>query len=221
MWSGCISVLEQKGGGVLCGQGVSVYCGRKEAVSCVVRVYQRTVAERRRCPVWSGCISVLLLRFQGTASRSTKTQLFRCPQHGEYRMYQDSLVAFKSWCILWVTLALVPFGLLVHAAGLDLNWVILTGCIVTIPCFPGVVLSLLWVKASAVGLAVGESSSLWIRGDRQRDRERGGERATNYNCGSRISLFVVVLGFFGVFCLFLFVCCCFLTCARVGGWGAA
>ena len=182
--------------------------------------------------MWSGCISVLLLLFQGTASRSTKTHLFRCPQHGEYRMYQDSLVAFKSWCILWVTLALVPFGLLVHAAGLDLNWVLLTGCIVTIPCFPGVVLSLVWVKASAVGLAVGESGSLWICGDRQTEREgereractdrhrqrqgererertctdrgmeRERERTTNYDCGSRISLLVVVVVFF------LFLCVC-------------
>ena len=71
-------------------------------------------------------------------------------------MYQDSLVSFKNWCILWVTLALVPFGLVVHAAGLDLNWVILTGSIATIPSFSGVVLSLAWVKASGVGLVVGE-----------------------------------------------------------------
>lgn len=85
-------------------------------------------------------------------------RIFRCPHHGDYRMYQASLLTFKNWCILWVTIALLPFGLIVHAAGLDLNWVILTGSIATIPCFPGVVLSLVWVKASAVGLVTGESA---------------------------------------------------------------
>ncbi|KAK7097666.1 uncharacterized protein [Littorina saxatilis] len=87
-------------------------------------------------------------------------RIFRCPHHGDYRMYQASLLTFKNWCILWVTIALLPFGLIVHAAGLDLNWVILTGSIATIPCFPGVVLSLVWVKASAVGLVTGSVGGL-------------------------------------------------------------
>nr|KAG5702689.1 hypothetical protein BaRGS_013326 [Batillaria attramentaria] len=69
--------------------------------------------------------------------RAKTVRVYKCQYHGEYRQYQDSLVKQKSWIILWITIGLVPFGLLVHSVGVDLNWVILTGSIVTIPCFPG------------------------------------------------------------------------------------
>ena len=53
-------------------------------------------------------------------------------------------------------MAIVPYGLLVIRSGIDLNWAIMTGCIVTIPSFPGVVLSIVWVKTTATGVVIGK-----------------------------------------------------------------
>ncbi|GFS17378.1 urea-proton symporter DUR3-like [Elysia marginata] len=78
-----------------------------------------------------------------------------CVQHGQYRMYQEELVRVKSWVLLWVTLGLVPGGLLLVRTGIDLNWIFMTGCIVTIQTFPGVVLSIVWVKTTGIGLIIG------------------------------------------------------------------
>ncbi|KAL8622174.1 hypothetical protein ACOMHN_052976 [Nucella lapillus] len=124
-----------------------------------------TVAQEQsspcKCPEVSQCLPCqqdLQLRDK-KKSRST-VEVFQCPHHGEYRMYQASLLSFKNTCILGVTIAFIPFGLIVHAAGLDLNWVFLTGSIATIPCFPGVVLSLVWAKTSAVGMIVGSVMGL-------------------------------------------------------------
>ncbi|KAK3802818.1 hypothetical protein RRG08_012330 [Elysia crispata] len=78
-----------------------------------------------------------------------------CPQHGQYRRYQEELIRVKSWVLLWVTIGLVPGGLLLVRTGIDLNWIFMTGCIVTIQTFPGVVLSILWVKTTGIGLIFG------------------------------------------------------------------
>nr|KAG5685318.1 hypothetical protein BaRGS_003340 [Batillaria attramentaria] len=77
-------------------------------------------------------------------------QSYICP----FRL--DNIVRFKSWCILWVAVGIVPFGLVMLQTGIDLNWVFLTGCVMTIPCFPGVVLSIVWVKTTAKGMVIGE-----------------------------------------------------------------
>ncbi|XP_046575767.1 uncharacterized protein LOC124283788 [Haliotis rubra] len=87
-------------------------------------------------------------------------KLFQCGQHGQFRRYQESLVQFKSWCILWVTLGIIPLGLLVNVAGIDLNWIMMVGFIITTPCFPGAVLSIVWLKTSAIGATAGVLSGL-------------------------------------------------------------
>ncbi|XP_076468036.1 uncharacterized protein LOC143298900 [Babylonia areolata] len=114
-----------------------------------------------KCPSVTNCQPCQKdLDTKNKESPRSQVQVFQCPHHGEYRMYQSSLLSFKNTCILAITIVFIPFGLLVNAAGLDLNWVMLTGSIATIPCFPGVVLSLMWVKASAVGLFVGSIAGL-------------------------------------------------------------
>ncbi|KAL8590055.1 hypothetical protein ACOMHN_034286 [Nucella lapillus] len=89
-------------------------------------------------------------------------QLIRhnCLVHGHFRTYQDALVRLKSWTIIFVTMAIVPCGLLVIRSGIDLNWVFLTGGIVTVPCFPGTVLSIVWVKATGRGMVIGGITGL-------------------------------------------------------------
>lgn len=117
-----------------------------------------------KCPSVSACVECAEDKAKDKAKakggRTKSLRTYTCPHHGDYRLYEDCLVRFKNWVILWVTVFLVPFGLLVHAAGMDLNWVMLSGSIATIPCFPGVVMSLVWVRASAVGLAAGSIGGL-------------------------------------------------------------
>lgn len=80
----------------------------------------------------------------------------RCAVHGEYRMYQDTLMHLKSWVILWVTVAIVPLGLVVIASGIDLNWIMMCGFILTVPCFPGALLTIIWVRTTSTAMVIGE-----------------------------------------------------------------
>lgn len=85
---------------------------------------------------------------------------YTCTTHGRYRAYQDSLIGFKDWCIVMVTLAIIPLGSVVFETGIDLNWIFYSGAIVTIPCFPPVILSIIWVKATGIGLISGGIAGL-------------------------------------------------------------
>ncbi|XP_021364375.1 uncharacterized protein LOC110457422 isoform X2 [Mizuhopecten yessoensis] len=88
--------------------------------------------------------------------------LHRCTVHGQYRTYQNVLMDFKNWCIVWVTVGIIPFGMIVFAIGIDLNWIFYVGAIVTIPCYPAVILSIVWVKATSQGLIAGGILGLLI-----------------------------------------------------------
>ena len=59
-----------------------------------------------------------------------------------------------------VTISIIPIGLVVFETGIDLNWIFYSGAIVTIPCFPAVILSIIWVKATGKGLISGIISYL-------------------------------------------------------------
>ncbi|CAI9726046.1 urea-proton symporter DUR3-like [Octopus vulgaris] len=85
---------------------------------------------------------------------------YQCPTHGSYREYQDDLIAFKNWCIVWVTISIIPLGLMVFMSGINLNWIFYVGAILTIPYFPPVLLSILWVKATGKGLIAGSMMGL-------------------------------------------------------------
>ncbi|XP_033744244.1 urea-proton symporter DUR3-like [Pecten maximus] len=85
---------------------------------------------------------------------------YQCPIHGRYRQYQDYLIEFKNWCIIWVTISIIPLGLIIFETGIDLNWIFYSGAILTIPCFPPVMLSILWVKATSKGLVSGGLAGL-------------------------------------------------------------
>ncbi|PVD34810.1 hypothetical protein C0Q70_06088 [Pomacea canaliculata] len=85
---------------------------------------------------------------------------YMCPTHGRFRHYMDFLFEFKNWCIVMVTVCIVPLGLVVFESGIDLNWIFYVGAIVTIPCFPPVMLSIVWVKATSQGLIAGSLCGL-------------------------------------------------------------
>ena len=58
---------------------------------------------------------------------------------------------------------MVPLGLAVFSSGIDLNWIFYSGATVTIPCFPPVVLSIIWVKATGKGLIAGRYIMVVLR----------------------------------------------------------
>nr|WGU51207.1 DUR3-like urea transporter subtype A2 [Theodoxus fluviatilis] len=89
-----------------------------------------------------------------------KELVYTCETHGKYRRYLDSLVDFKNWAILWVTIAIVPWGLVVVSTQLDLNWIMMDGFIVTIPGFPGALLSIIWSRTTAKAVIAGALSGL-------------------------------------------------------------
>ncbi|KAK3751241.1 hypothetical protein RRG08_023998 [Elysia crispata] len=90
-----------------------------------------------------------------------KQRVYRCEIHGDYRAYLDSLVNFKSWCILWVTLFLIPLGLVSLATGIDLNYVMMVGFILTTPSFPPALMTVLWTKTTGIGVTVGGLAGLF------------------------------------------------------------
>ncbi|XP_052797300.1 uncharacterized protein LOC128229424 [Mya arenaria] len=92
---------------------------------------------------------------EGSDTWAANDKQFRCRYHGLYRQYQLRMLDYKSWCILWVTIAIIPIGLCVIASGVDLNWVMLNGFIVTLPCFPPVVLAIFWSRTSRAGVISG------------------------------------------------------------------
>ncbi|KAK6172351.1 hypothetical protein SNE40_016024 [Patella caerulea] len=131
-----------------------VICGKtKKEVAKRQRVVAEFVCDcidATKCP---GCLEDL--RKQALKGSYSEKQNYQCPTHGRFREYNEVLIEFKNWCIVWVTIAIVPLGLIVFESGIDLNWIFYVGAIVTIPCFPPVLLSILWVKATGKGLIAG------------------------------------------------------------------
>ncbi|OWF45140.1 Urea-proton symporter DUR3 [Mizuhopecten yessoensis] len=76
------------------------------------------------------------------------------------RMYQDYLIDFKNWCIIWVAIAMIPFGLIIFSSGIDLNWTFFVGAIAIIPAFPAVALAVMWVKLTSEGIIAGGITGL-------------------------------------------------------------
>ncbi|KAK3592701.1 hypothetical protein CHS0354_037837 [Potamilus streckersoni] len=107
------------------------------------------------CPDVTSCSACEKDEGNTTNSKDAVSELYKCPYHSRYRVYQDKLFRYKSWCILWVTVAIVPIGLAIIASGIDLNWSMLFGFIITIPCFPTIVLAIFWSKTSGAGVISG------------------------------------------------------------------
>ncbi|XP_059164308.1 uncharacterized protein LOC131947185 [Physella acuta] len=99
-------------------------------------------------------------RSSNSSKNPGKFSQHQCRYHGNFRTYQDSLIEFKNWCVLWVTICLVPFGLAVNASGVNLNWTLLVGTILTVPSFPGVILCIIWSRTTSKGMIVGCLSGL-------------------------------------------------------------
>ncbi|CAH1789627.1 unnamed protein product [Owenia fusiformis] len=87
---------------------------------------------------------------------------YTCKVHGEYKKYQDILRNLKAWCIVWVTVAIVPMGLVINNSGINLNWAFQSGAVSTISCFPTVVLSVMWSKTTGAAVIAGNLLGLLV-----------------------------------------------------------
>ncbi|KAH9519869.1 hypothetical protein Btru_071108 [Bulinus truncatus] len=114
-----------------------------------------------QCPLVSECTSCFDdLKKMANSEGENQQKIYKCQYHGDYRSYLDSLVTFKSWCILWVTIGLVPIGMLLQVSGIDLNYVMVCGFILTTPSFPPALMAILWTKTSSLGVIIGSLSGL-------------------------------------------------------------
>ncbi|KAH3853914.1 hypothetical protein DPMN_096452 [Dreissena polymorpha] len=47
-------------------------------------------------------------------SRRVEKSPYECHIHGPYREYTDVLSHLKNWCLLWVTLGIIPLTILLY-----------------------------------------------------------------------------------------------------------
>ncbi|CAH1778295.1 unnamed protein product [Owenia fusiformis] len=80
---------------------------------------------------------------------------YSCKEHGRYHEYQDHLITYKNFCIIWVTTCTIPLVLCANWIGLDLAWVFLAiGIPINCATVP-VILSVTWSKATYQGMISG------------------------------------------------------------------
>ncbi|XP_060064863.1 uncharacterized protein LOC132545205 [Ylistrum balloti] len=134
-----------------------VLCGKASTVEPNIETEEADICQ---CPSAINCkqCSEDILSANRPANGGRPTH--KCPVHGLFRTYQDYLIDFKSWCIVWVSVCIIPFGLIIFSSGIDLNWTFFVGSIVTIPAFPAVVLAIMWVKQTPEGIIAGGMTGL-------------------------------------------------------------
>ncbi|CAH1777253.1 unnamed protein product [Owenia fusiformis] len=137
---------------------------------------------------------------------------YTCSVHGLYQQYQEDLVGYKSWCILWVTMFTIPLVLCSDWVGLNLAWVFnFTGVLISSVGIP-ICLSILWSMTNAKGMISGVifgcvcGMSLWLG---TASRYEGGLSRFLENTGREIPMLVgncgsVITG--GITCMVVSFC---------------
>ncbi|XP_045205297.2 uncharacterized protein LOC123557720 isoform X1 [Mercenaria mercenaria] len=80
---------------------------------------------------------------------------YKCPVHGQYRHYEDQLMQYKSWCMIWVVIAIIPFGLLIIGSGMNLNWAFLASQVFIAPFILPLYFTIGWAGVTSKGLISG------------------------------------------------------------------
>ncbi|OWF45141.1 urea active transporter 1 [Mizuhopecten yessoensis] len=140
-------------------QAQCVLCGKASKPDTDTSTNEIDVCQ---CPIVTSCKQCVedILRREVNKSTDGSISIYKCPVHGPYRMYQDHLIDFKNWCIIWVAIAIIPVGLMIFSSGIDLNWIFFVGAIVIIPAFPAIILAVMWEKETSEGIITGSISGL-------------------------------------------------------------
>lgn len=81
-----------------------------------------------------------------------------CNHFLQYRQYEDKLLVYKSWCMIWVVIAIVPTGLAIISSGMNLNWTFMAAQVFIAPFIVPLFLTITWAKATDKGLISGKAS---------------------------------------------------------------
>merc|ERR1719229_804041 len=80
---------------------------------------------------------------------------YSCPVHKEYKEYQERLLNYKNWCIVFCTFLSIPLCLFCWAVNLNLAWTYyFTGILISSSVIP-IAMSILWARATSYGLVSG------------------------------------------------------------------
>lgn len=123
-----------------------VLCGRQKV---------RGKSELCNCPPSLNCTSCIKDLAKKEYTKDYAVQ-YTCPLHGDYRHYEDLLMHYKSWCIVWVTVAVIPFALIIYASNINLTWVIFFLQGVLSPCALPLLLAIIWARCTSSAVIVGE-----------------------------------------------------------------
>ncbi|KAH3843782.1 uncharacterized protein LOC127878035 [Dreissena polymorpha] len=80
---------------------------------------------------------------------------YTCSIHGKYRKYEDGLMRYKSWCMVWVVILIVPYGLLVSETNMNVNWATLSLQVLTCPFLVPLISTISWSKTTSKGVISG------------------------------------------------------------------
>ncbi|WAQ99313.1 DUR3-like protein [Mya arenaria] len=80
---------------------------------------------------------------------------YTCSVHGDYRRYEDGLMRYKSSCMVWVVILIVPYGLLISETDMNVNWTTLGLQVLICPFLMPLFLTITWSKATAKGVISG------------------------------------------------------------------
>ncbi|XP_062582041.1 uncharacterized protein LOC134243828 [Saccostrea cucullata] len=137
-------------------------CGPSVCPLCGVMKFSLGDKDRSYCQcIYSAECSKCVADVELCTSGRPEYQLhYQCPIHGEYRHYEDMLKEYKGWTIMWISLALIPYGIIIANLDLNLTWVFFVfECLLT-PFISPLVLTFTWSKCTSKGLISGAISGL-------------------------------------------------------------
>ncbi|XP_060577881.1 uncharacterized protein LOC132734992 [Ruditapes philippinarum] len=114
------------------------------------------------CPSSIGC-KACELDIEIRARDGIDNVVYSCSTHGKYRQYEDGLIRYKSWCMIWVSKGIVPYGLLVSETCMNVNWATLSTQILTSPFLWPLFLTITWSKATSQGVIAGKPYFVFIQ----------------------------------------------------------
>ena len=62
---------------------------------------------------------------------------------------------FQTWCMLWIVIAILPFGLILSETSINVNWTTLGMQVFTGPFLVPLFTTITWTKATAPGVIAG------------------------------------------------------------------
>ncbi|XP_052271715.1 uncharacterized protein LOC127872425 [Dreissena polymorpha] len=130
-----------------------------DANSCILcgrsRGRKANVRDRCTCESMTVCDACSYDDRQRTLRRRVVKSPYECRIHGPYREYTDVLSHLKNWCLLWVTLGIIPFTILLYTLKINLTVVYLfMGVIINSAVIP-ITLSMFWERLTGLAMIAG------------------------------------------------------------------